>query len=127
MNVWLLLFSMTATMTAQSGGCEVIANDRIFGEDLAKALPVFGKMPGDVVLGYSPVPGARRVFQSSELQRIGAPYGVTVAPDAQACFEWRLQTLTDDLVRAAIRESLPRPMRTSTCWPSAETRRPPAR
>jgi flagella basal body P-ring formation protein FlgA len=109
MSVWLLLFNMTASMTAQSGACEVIANDRIFAEDLTKALPVFGKMPGDVVVAYSPAPGTRRVFQSSELRRVGAPYGVTVPPDAEACFEWRLQTITDDVVRAAIRESLQSP------------------
>ena len=81
----------------------MIANDRILGEDLAKALPAFlNKMPGDAVIGYSPAPGTRRVFKSVELQRIGAPYGVAVAPDAEACFEWSLQPLTDDVVRAAI-------------------------
>jgi flagella basal body P-ring formation protein FlgA len=67
------------------------------------------KMPGDAVIGYSPAPGARRVFNSMELQRIGAPYGVAVAPDEQVCFEWSLQTLTDDVVRTAIRESLQSP------------------
>jgi flagella basal body P-ring formation protein FlgA len=103
MNVWLLFFSM---MTAQKGPCEVIANDRILGEDLARALPAFSKVPGDAAIGLSPSPGVRRVFNSVELQRIGAPYGVTVANDAQACFEWKLQTITDDGVRAAIRETL---------------------
>jgi len=88
----------------------MIANDRILGEDLAKALPGFlNKMPGDAVVGYSPVPGARRVFKSAELQRIGAPYGVTVTPDAEACFEWTMQPLTQDIVRAAIRDSLQSP------------------
>jgi flagella basal body P-ring formation protein FlgA len=106
MNVWLVFFSMIA----HAGPCETIANDRILGEDLAKALPAFlNKMPGDAVIGYSPVPGARRVFKSVELQRIGAPYGVTVAPDAEACFEWSLQPLTDEVVRAAIRDSLQSP------------------
>jgi flagella basal body P-ring formation protein FlgA len=112
MNVWLLFFSMIGQLlgkTAQPGTCEMIANDRIFAEDLATALPAFRKIPGDTVIGYSPEPGSRRVFQTLELQRIGAPYGVAVAPDAQACFEWRLQTLTDDVVRAAIRESLQSP------------------
>ena len=33
----------------------------------------------------------------------------TVAPDAKACFEWSLQPLTDDVVRAAIRDSLQSP------------------
>jgi flagella basal body P-ring formation protein FlgA len=103
MNVWLLFFSMIAP----TGPCEMIANDRILGEDLVKALPVFlSKIPRDTVIGYSPVPGARRVFNSVELQRIGAPYGVSVTPDAEACFEWSLQLLTEDVVRAAIRSSL---------------------
>jgi flagella basal body P-ring formation protein FlgA len=61
------------------------------------------------VIGYSPAPGARRIFKSLELQRIGTPYGVAVAPDAEACFEWSLQTLTDDAVRGAIRDSLQSP------------------
>jgi flagella basal body P-ring formation protein FlgA len=106
MNVWLLFL----TMATHSGPCEIIANDRILGEDLAKVMPGFlNKMPGDAVIGYSPAPGARRVFNSLELQRIGAPYGVAVAPDEQVCFEWSLQTLTDDVVRTAIRESLQSP------------------
>ena len=105
MNVWLLVFSMMA----HSGPCEMIANDRIFGEDLAKAVPAFSKIPGDAVIGYSPVPGARRFLGSAELVRIGANYGVAVAPDAHACFEWRLQPLTADVVRAAIQETLQLP------------------
>jgi len=106
MNLWILFFSM---MT-HPGTCEMIANDRILGEDLARALPAFlDKIPGDAVIGYSPTPGARRVFAASELRRIGAPYGVAVAPDAEACFEWRLQPLTEDVVRSAIRESLQSP------------------
>jgi|HubBroStandDraft_1064217.scaffolds.fasta_scaffold237962_2 flagella basal body P-ring formation protein FlgA len=106
MNVWFLFFSMIT----HTGPCEMIANDRIFGEDLANALPNFsGKIPGDTVIGYSPAPGARRVFKSVELRRIGAPYGVAVAEDAEACFEWSLQPLTEDVVRAAIRGSLQLP------------------
>jgi len=106
MNVWLLLFSMIS----HSGSCEMIANDHILGEDLAKALPAFAnKIPGDTVIGFSPAPGTRRVFKSLELQRIGAPFGVTVAPNSEACFEWRLQTLTDEVVRDAIRDTLQTP------------------
>jgi len=107
MNVWLIFFSM---IVQHPGTCEMIANDRILGEDLAKAMPAFlNKIPGDTSIGYSPAPGTRRVFKSLELQRIGAPYGVTVAPDAEACFEWSIQLLTEDVVRAAIRESLQMP------------------
>jgi flagella basal body P-ring formation protein FlgA len=106
MHVWLLFFSMIT----RTEPCEMIANDRILGEDLAKIVPGFlDKMPGDTVIGYSPAPGARRVYSSVELNRIGAPYGVTVAPDAEACFEWSVQPLTKDVVRAAILDSLQSP------------------
>src|SRR5580698_5013306 len=106
MNLWILFFNMIT----HSGPCEMIANDRIVGEDLAKALPIFlNKIPGDAVIGYSPMPGTRRDFTSAELQRIGAPYGVAVAQDAKACFEWSLQPLTNDVVRAAIRDTLQSP------------------
>jgi flagella basal body P-ring formation protein FlgA len=106
MHVWLLFFSMI-TRTAP---CEMIANDRILGEDLAKIVPGFlDKMPGDTVIGYSPAPGTRRVYTSVELNRIGAPYGVAVAPDAEACFEWSVQPLTKDVIRAAILDSLQAP------------------
>ena len=94
-------------MIAHSGNCEIIANDRIVGEDLAKVLPAFAnKMPGDVVVGYAPLPGSQRIFKSRDLQRVGAPYGVTVPSDAEACFEWRLQPVTAELIRGAVRESL---------------------
>ncbi len=120
MSVWFLLFSM---MT--NGPCEMIANDRILGEDLAKALPVFmNKIPGDTVIGFSPAPGTRRVFKSLELQRLAAPYGVAVAENAEACFEWRLQTLTDDSVRAAIRESLQSPGATINVLAISRTQAP---
>jgi flagella basal body P-ring formation protein FlgA len=88
----------------------MIANDRILGEDMAKALPAFqDKIPGDAVLGYSPAPGSRRIFKAGELQRIGAPYGVYVADNTEACFEWSLQPINADVVTAAIRESLQSP------------------
>lgn len=90
-----------------SSGCEMIENDRIYGENLAKTVPVFaGKLPGDLVVGFSPKPGARVTFSATELQRIGVPYGVSVPSDAQACFEWRLQTITPETVTTALRELL---------------------
>lgn len=106
MTVWLIFFSMIT----HSGPCEMITNDRILGQDLAMALPAFlNKIPGDTVIGYSPAPGGRRVFKSLELQRIGAAYGIAVAAGTEACFEWSLQPLTEDMVRAAIRDSLRSP------------------
>jgi flagella basal body P-ring formation protein FlgA len=106
MNAWLVFFSMIA----HPAGCSIVANDRVFGADLAKALPAFAnKIPGGAVIGYSPLPGAQRIFNFAQLQRMGAPYGVTVPPGAEACFEWSLQPLTEEVVRGAIRETLQLP------------------
>lgn len=102
MNVWFLLLNMLT----HSGSCEMISGDQITGADLMRALPAFSSMPKDAILGYSPTPGARRVFSSPELERIAKKYDFTAPPNSTACFEWRLLPLSEDAIRAAIRESL---------------------
>jgi flagella basal body P-ring formation protein FlgA len=105
MTIWFLLLNMLA----RSGSCEMINGDQITGADLARALPAFLSMPRDAILGYSPAPGGRRVFSFPELEKIAKKYGVTAPENSTACFEWRLLPLNEDVVRAAIRESLGAP------------------
>jgi flagellar basal body P-ring formation protein FlgA len=105
MNYWLLL----ATMLTHTDSCRFINSDKIPGADLSRALPEFSALPPNAVVGYAPQPGSRRVLQYPELRRIGAPYGITPAPDAHVCFEWRLRRISDDDVRSAIRETLKTP------------------
>ena len=104
MTPWLFLMTMMS-----HPGCEFVSGEQIFGVDLAKALPVFAAMPRDTVIGYSPAPGARRILQIPELKRIGAQYGIAVPAGSQACFEWKVQPITEEAVRAAIREALKAP------------------
>jgi flagellar basal body P-ring formation protein FlgA len=104
MTAWLLLMTLI-----NHPGCEFVNGDQIFGADLARALPAFSAMPRDVAIGYSPAPGSRRILQLPELNRIGAQYGVPVPADSRACFEWKVQRITEDAVREAIRESLKNP------------------
>lgn len=105
MSAWLL----TLSMLLNPNGCATIHGDQITGEDLVKALPVFSVMPGDAVIALSPVPGVRRVFAYPELARIGKKYGIDAPANARACFEWKMQPLTEDAVRAAMRETLESP------------------
>ena len=86
--------------------CGFVSGDQILGADLAGVLPAFAAMPRDTVIGSSPAPGSRRIFELTELKRIGARYGISVQSDARACFEWRLRPIAEEEVRAAIRESL---------------------
>jgi flagellar basal body P-ring formation protein FlgA len=104
MTAWLFLMIML-----NHPGCELVSGEQIFSADLARALPIFAAMPRDVVIGYSPAPGARRILQLPELKRIGAQYGIPVPMESHACFEWKVQPITEDAVRAAIRESLQAP------------------
>jgi flagella basal body P-ring formation protein FlgA len=105
MSEWLLVLSMMA----HPATCEMINGDQITGQDLGRVVPAFAHMPGDAVLGYSPAPGARRVFTFPELAQIGGRYNVAVPRDSEACFEWKLQVVNEDTVRAAIRETLQAP------------------
>ena len=100
MTAWLFVLTML------SPGCEIVSGDQILAADLSRTLPVFAAIPQDSVIGYSPAPGARRIFHFPELQRIGTQHGIVVPPGSQACFQWKMQSITDDAIRAAIRESL---------------------
>ncbi|MBZ5610067.1 MAG: flagellar basal body P-ring formation chaperone FlgA [Acidobacteriia bacterium] len=105
MTSWLLLLGMMQLSSA----CQNISGERILGEDLARALPVFASMPADAVIGYSPAPGAARVVRFPELKRIGMKYGISAPHDSRACFEWKLATLTEGAVRSAMLRSLNAP------------------
>jgi flagella basal body P-ring formation protein FlgA len=101
---WVLFFSMVQPST-----CELISGERILGEDLARALPIFSSLPRDAVIGYSPAPGVSRVFLLPELKRVGMKYGVTVTYNARLCFERKMHPLAEEAVRAAMVASLDTP------------------
>lgn len=104
MTAWLFLLTMMS-----HPACEFISGEQIVGADLVKALPIFAGMPRDAVIGYAPAPGSRRILQLMELKRLGAQYGIPVPADSHACFQWKMQAITEDAVRAAIRDSLQAP------------------
>ena len=112
MTAWLVLatiFNQTVsnqTVFNHPAACQNIQGEWILGADLARALPAFASMPRDAALGYSPAPGASRVFLYPELKRIATKYGVTLAGDSKVCFEWKVRRVTEEAVRAAIIESL---------------------
>src|ERR1700733_16144053 len=102
MNVWLVLM----TLLPNPDSCRAIHGDQIAGEDLARALPAFARIPRDAAIASSPAPGARRIFAWPELKRVGKQYGVEVPANSRACFEWEMRPLGEEDVRSAIRESL---------------------
>ncbi|HYL72692.1 MAG TPA: flagellar basal body P-ring formation chaperone FlgA [Bryobacteraceae bacterium] len=106
MSAWLLFF----TMLNHPATCRAVNGERIFAADLSWAVPAFSVIPRDTIIGYSPVPGSRRILQYPELKRIGARFGIPTPPDAEACFEWRLNPVQAEDVRLAMLESLHTPL-----------------
>jgi flagella basal body P-ring formation protein FlgA len=102
MTLWMLLLGMMNYPAA----CQIVKGERIYGEDLAKTLPIFSPVPRDAIIAYSPAPGERRMFAAPELARIAARYKLTIPPDTQTCFEWEMRPLTEEAVTVAIREAL---------------------
>lgn len=105
MSVWVLLIAMMN----HSASCQTVNGERILGADLSKALPSFSSIPADEIIGYSPAPGLRRVFQYAELTRLGRKFRIEVPAEAQACFERQLRPVEEEAVRSVIRESLRSP------------------
>jgi len=102
---WLIF----VTMMNQQAACQNVQGEWIVGGDLARALPVFSDLPRDAALSYAPSPGATRVFQYSELKRIGAKYNIKPPMEARACFQWSMWRITAGAVRSAIRDALHSP------------------
>lgn len=98
---------MLAAAVAARGQCLPVQGERILAGDLARAVPAFAGLAPELVLGYAPAPGARRVYGAAELSRLARRYGLAAEPGMEVCFARPLETLTSERVAAALREALP--------------------
>jgi flagella basal body P-ring formation protein FlgA len=101
----LVLFTVCSAIASAS--CLPLAGDRIFGRDLARAIPAFSALPAGTIIGYAPAPGARRIFTVAELSRIARADHVVLDSPAEVCFEIPMRVLDADETAAAMRRVLP--------------------
>jgi hypothetical protein len=92
-------------MLAFSSDCLSVEGERITSKNLARAVTEFGALP-DVTLGFSPLPGANRVFSGSEIQRIASQYGIQTGFHDTVCFAWPMRPLDRSAVRQAVQDVL---------------------
>ena len=92
---------MLAAAVAARGQCLPVRGERILAGDLARAVPAFAGLAPELVLGYAPAPGARRVYGAAELSRLARRYGLAAEPGMEVCFARPLETLTSERVAAA--------------------------
>jgi len=90
--------------------CHPVDGDRIRGADLAAAVPTLSALAPDVTIGFSPQPGARRLFDSGELARIARVNGLEDSGGFEpVCFERTLTPLDPAAVQAAMLRVLEAP------------------
>lgn len=92
--------------SAAAAGCTPVAAERITARHLAAAAPQFAGLPADLVLGYSPAPGVKRVFHAFELRQLAKRHNLSLEREAEVCFEFPMRQLTSDLALGAMRAAL---------------------
>lgn len=101
-----LLFAALLAGTA-CAGCLPVRGNRILGVDLALADPQFAALPSDLVVGFAPAPGARRIYSAAELQQIARANAIPFHPGAAVCFTITMRKVTEEEAAAAMRPALP--------------------
>jgi len=106
----ILLFVFLSCAYAD-GDCLGIPGERIHASDLAARMEVFGKVSADVEIGFTPLPGGRRILTTSELRRALERNGVGSEEAANAirtdtCVQMLTRLLDEQEVKDAIAAEL---------------------
>jgi flagella basal body P-ring formation protein FlgA len=100
-----MLLTLSIAFTLATTDCVVVGGDRILAGDLVAAVPELGALPAETVLGFAPLPGARRIFPAGELKRLAERADVKITPANGVCIERQLQTITAESILTEIKKS----------------------
>jgi len=92
-----------------SEDCLTVQDDRIYARDIAAAIPAFSAVAADFSLGYSPLPGARRIFKGAALQKLAWNQGVATDSLPDLCVERAMAALDSRELLDAMRNAWPDP------------------
>jgi flagella basal body P-ring formation protein FlgA len=101
----IMAIPLLLAMVPQPDGCLPIQDERIYARDVAAAVPAFSNVAGDLVLGYAPAPGSRRIFKGDALQTLARNQGVTAEAVPDVCFERAMATLEAGEIVEAMRSA----------------------
>ncbi len=96
------LLAILAILAGAAKACTQVDGARILGADLARAERAFAALPADLVVGFAPTPGVRRVIDARTLAGIARSAGFVWETPASLCFERRTQILEESAVRQAL-------------------------
>lgn len=102
---------LTVRFAPAAGSCIAIESDRILASHLAEVIPAFAAVPPETQIAYAPVPGVRRFFHASELERLALRYNAELPKGAarELCIERAVEPLRPQAVMDAMRKSLGAP------------------
>src|SRR5579864_8767453 len=86
--------------------CHIVTDDVIRIHDLAAAEPAFSSVDTDDPVSHSPLPGATRVVEGAELDRIAHRYGIDGGDLREVCFQRPMRLLDPPGLMAAFRQTL---------------------
>jgi flagella basal body P-ring formation protein FlgA len=87
--------------------CLPATGNRIVGRDLALADKRFAALPATLTVGFAPTPGARRVFDVPELQKLARGNAIPAEGLTGICFELAIHSLNAEDAVIAMRQALP--------------------
>ena len=108
-TVAVLILTLSMAGIALAAECVPVADERIRGRDLRKAIPALAGLPSETVLGYTPLPGIERVFSVAQLRQIAAAHHLAVEVTGRACFIRESAPPAKEQVLAAMRRAVPDP------------------
>jgi flagella basal body P-ring formation protein FlgA len=101
----MIIAALSLAFTLATTDCIVVGGDRILAGDLVAAVPELGALPAETVLGFAPLPGARRIFPAGELKRLAERAEVRITPSSGVCIERKLETLSAERILGELRKS----------------------
>jgi hypothetical protein len=84
-----LLAAATVLLGAPTVLSLEVEQERVTAADLARVIPQWRQVPGDIAIAYAPLPGLTRELARAELERLAARYGLVA--DSPAAWPERLR------------------------------------
>jgi flagella basal body P-ring formation protein FlgA len=101
------LFVIASLFAYQIFACQIVDRDRILGQDVAAANPLFAALDAQLDIGAAPLPGVQRVLRPDELVRLAKQNAIVFeGPIGAVCFERATEPLTADRLLPALQQAL---------------------
>ncbi len=102
-----LAFILVICAALSAGECISVAADKIVVRDLASAVPLFGSLDAETVIGFAPLPGVQRILSSRELLALARQQGLEAESTLPSvCVQRAVQSLEGAKLEAALMNAL---------------------